>query len=544
MNKQTAPFRIAIFLSMVGSLTGLTLAQEATPRQQTNLLTSYIDGSAIYGSDPVRAAFLRTFSNGSLKTSEGNLMPINEKKSFIAGDVRVNENTGLMAVQTLFLREHNLIASVITQIFPNLDDETIYQWTRHIVGAELQAITYREFLPALLGPRAIRRYSGYKQSVNAGISNEFATAGYRVGHTLINDDIEFLDNDGKPVREEISLKDAFFNTAPLFEVGPDPVLKYLATDNTQEVDNKIVDGLRNFLFGAPGSGGFDLAARNIQRGRDHGIADYNATRQAYGLKKIKRFSQITSNPEVQLKLELLYRSVDNIDLWVGGLAEDHVGNGSVGPTFRAIMAEQFERTRDGDRFWYEKIFFGPALAAIQKTKLSDIIRRNSTITNLQENVFFFHPDVAEAIRDNNFKSLTVERLVLLAAAPLLSLKNFRSQDGSENNLKNPTWGKAGTSFLRIAPAAYLDGISQPSGADRPGAREISNSLSVETEEETLVRNDRFMADWIYVWGQFLDHDLDLTGTGTESFNIPVPAGDPFFDPQNTGNQFINLNRSK
>src|SRR5262249_2781427 len=161
-------------------------------------------------------------------------------------------------------------------------------------------------------------------------------------------------NDANPIRDELALADAFFNPAPLKQTGPDPVLKYLATDNAQEVDTQIVGDLRNFLFGPPGAGGFDLASLNIQRGRDHGLADYNSTRAAYGLPRVTSFTQITSNAALQAKLFSLYGNVDSIDLWVGGLAEDHVSGASVGPTFQRIIADQFQRIRDADRFWYER----------------------------------------------------------------------------------------------------------------------------------------------------------------------------------------------
>src|SRR5437899_3518833 len=168
--------------------------------------------------------------------------------------------------------------------------------TRRICAGERQVITYRQCLRALLGPNALRPYAGYKDAVNSGIATEFSTAAYRIGHTLINGDVEFLDNEGNPIREELDLDDAFFNPDPLKETGPDPILKYLATDNAQTVDTKIVGDLRNFLFGPPGGGGFDLASLNIQRGRDHGLPDYNSTRVAYGLPRVTDFSQITSDP--------------------------------------------------------------------------------------------------------------------------------------------------------------------------------------------------------------------------------------------------------
>jgi peroxidase len=76
-------------------------------------------------------------------------------------------------------------------------------------------------------------------NVNPGIANEFSTAAFRIGHTIINDDVEFLDNDGNALHEEVDLADVFFEPSLIKEQGADPILKYLATDNTQEVDTKL-----------------------------------------------------------------------------------------------------------------------------------------------------------------------------------------------------------------------------------------------------------------------------------------------------------------
>jgi hypothetical protein len=211
---------------------------------------------------------------------------------------------------------------------------------------------------------------------------------------MLGDDVEFLDNNGNAVRDALPLANAFFSPDVVEATGIDPILKYLASDRAQEIDNLVVDGVRNFLFGAPGAGGFDLASLNVQRGRDHGLADYNTTRVAYGLAPVDSFSDITSDPQLQKTLSDLYGTVDNIDLWVGGLAEDHVAGASVGPLFDAIISDQFERLRDGDRFWYQNEFSGPQLDALNHTHLSDIIRRNTTLTNVQDNVFFFNVTIS------------------------------------------------------------------------------------------------------------------------------------------------------
>ena len=370
----------------------------SNPRQQINAITAWLDGSMIYGSDATTAASLRTFQGGRLKTSVGNLLPTDAGGFFQAGDIRVNENPELISLQTLFVREHNRLAGNLARSNPRLTDEQLYLRARSMVIGEIQAITYNQWLPAVLGPGAIARYSGYKAGVNPGISNEFATAGFRFGHSLLGDDIEFLNNQGLPIRAEVSLSESFFNPNLVKETGIDAILKYLASDPSSELDTQVVDSVRNFLFGPPGAGGLDLASLNIQRGRDHGLADYNTTRAAYGLPRVTSFAQISSDPNVQANLAELYGTVDNIDLWVGALAENHVQGGSVGPTLRAIIGDQFTRLRDGDRFWYQKAFAGTTtLPQLESTTLTDIIKRNTTLTNLQSNTFFFKAGISGTV---------------------------------------------------------------------------------------------------------------------------------------------------
>jgi peroxidase len=386
---QVIPFSRSVYDPTTGTST-------ANPRQQTTQITSWIDASMVYGSDKATADSLRTFVGGKLRTGAGNLPPTDATGSYMAGDVRANENIELTSMQTLFIREHNRIASLLARQNPIWTDEQIYQQARAMVGAEIQVITYKEFLPALLGQWAIAPYRGYKANVDPSIANEFSTAAFRL-HTLINDDVEFFGNDGRPVRDEVELKDAFFNPALLQQTGIDNILKYAASTLAQEDDNQIVDGLRNFLFGEPGQGGLDLASLNIQRGRDHGLADYNAVRKAYGLTSVTRFSQISSDPDVQQTLKSLYGSVDNIDLWVGILAEDHAPGASVGTLGKRIIADQFQRLRDGDRFWYQRVFSGKTLADLEQTTLASVIQRNTTISNVQGNVFYMNAEISGSV---------------------------------------------------------------------------------------------------------------------------------------------------
>ncbi len=112
-------------------------------------------------------------------------------------------------------------------------------------------------------------------------------------------------------------------------------------------------------------------------------------RQAYGLPRVTDFTQITSDGSVQAALRATYGNVNNIDAWVGGLAEQHLPGSSLGPLFSRIIANQFSRLRDGDRFWFENVFRGPQLNALEHTTLASIIRANTSLTNLQPDVFLY-----------------------------------------------------------------------------------------------------------------------------------------------------------
>ena len=367
-------------------------------REQVNIDTAYIDASQVYGSDEARAHELRQLDgSGRLKTSAGNLLPYNihgfpnvpttDAIFFLAGDFRSNEQLGLTAMHTLFLREHNFWADVIQAAEPSLDDDGIYFRARAIVGAEIQIITYRDFLPLLLGNNPLAPYRGYRPEVNAGIANEFSGAAFRVGHTLLSPQLLRLDNHNQSIGN-ISLADSFFNPTQISSIGIEPYLRGLAKQRPQEVDAYVVDPVRNFLFGQPGQGGFDLASLNIQRGRDHGLPRYNQVRIDYGLTPYATFAQMNPDPIIQAKLAAAYASPNDIDIWLGALAEKHKPGMMVSETTYAILKDQFERLRDGDRFWYQIYLPRPLVAMLEQQSLGDIIRRNTSISSeLQRNVF-------------------------------------------------------------------------------------------------------------------------------------------------------------
>ncbi|MGI9364998.1 MAG: peroxidase family protein [Rhizobiaceae bacterium] len=387
----TIPFSRSTFDPDSGSDT-------SNPRQQLNDITPFIDASNVYGSDAERAAALRE-DDGRMKVSDDDLLPFNEAglpnadreeaTQFLAGDQRANENVALTSMHTLFVREHNRLVSEFEEANPDWDPETLYQEARRIVEAQIQHITYNEFLPKLLGEDPLEDYDGYKFDLDPQIANVFSTAAYRLGHTMLSSTIHRTDEDGSENSfGDLSLRDAFFQPERLVdEGGIDAILRGVGTTAAQQIDAMIVDDVRNFLFDPPGAGGLDLVSLNIQRGRDHGLPDYNTFREAYGLDRVTNFDEITTNVDLQNKLEALYGDVDNIDVYVGGLSEDPRPGSLLGPLIHAAMVDQFGRLRDADSFWYESRMSEDELSMIKGVTLSDIIERNSGVDTIQDDVF-------------------------------------------------------------------------------------------------------------------------------------------------------------
>lgn len=385
-----------------------------TPRAQENIVTAWIDGSQIYGSDVIRSTWLRQGTEGKLRTSSGNLLPYNtidgEAGSaidptapamatagltdvyFVAGDIRANEQSSLTSLHTLFVREHNRICDEImannSNLDPLLDDQSIYSMARKQVVALLQKITCDDFLPSL--GINLSSYSGYDSTIRPDLINGFSTAAYRLGHTMVTNELLLLDDDGNSVGQgSVSLIQAFFNPGIIAANGIEPILNGLAVQFQEEIDANMVEALRTFLFTSGPGPGLDLAALNIQRGRDHGLADYNAYRTQFTGSPASSFSDVTSDPVLQNTLNTLYDGdINDVDVWVGLLSEDKLPSAEIGATLHNMLSVQFGRLRDGDYYFYLN---DPALAndvsTIQNTSLSDLIKRNTNIVTLQDNVF-------------------------------------------------------------------------------------------------------------------------------------------------------------
>ncbi|XP_023931566.1 peroxidasin-like, partial [Lingula anatina] len=510
---------------------------EFGPQEQLNVITAYLDLSLVYGNTDEDAAKLRDDKDparGKMKMKQHpltrGLKPLLPQaavkacrdtddviKCFMAGDKRLNEHIGLTAFHTLFTREHNRLEEELHKLNPHWGGETLYQEARRINIAQWQYIVYKEYLPVVIGPIMMDRYrlnplkdgyyTGYKENVNAGISNVFATSAFRFGHSTIptkhrrtdvyhniikdhefssvfrrpalvykyeeggidsivsgmldqecentdrfmtkqvtlhmfaenpphgiGTDLAMLNNQrgrdhGIPGYKEnvnAGISNVFATSAFRFghstiptkhrrtdvyhniikdhefssvfrrpalvykyeEGGIDSIVSGMLDQECENTDRFMTKQVTLHMFAEnpPHGIGTDLAMLNNQRGRDHGIPGYNLWRELCGGNRAKTFEDFMSGPrefrinyESVEKLKMLYRHPDDVDSWAGGLVEENLPGATVGPTFACIIAEQFIRSRDGDRFWYENKQAGftlKQLQSIKKTSFSRIITDN------------------------------------------------------------------------------------------------------------------------------------------------------------------------
>jgi len=360
---------IAMSRSGVASGTG-----EDRPREQVNTISSYIDAWAVYGGTGERLDWLRDGSlDGDPTNNDATLLDVDgylptadarpgadapdvdlmgrlfadPTAAVVAGDVRANENIGLTAVQTLFLREHNRIVESLPD---DLDEETKFDIARRVVTAEQQYITYGEFLPAM--GVDLPTYAGYDSNVDPSITNEFATVGYRAHSqihgeyeaeidraTITDEEIDALEAGGvevtlgdDDVEVAVPLSVAFGNPGLLADIGLGNVLAGLASEAAYANDEQIDNQLRSVLFQVPGpevenpldcldgteiagcfSGVNDLGALDVMRGYDHGMATYNDLREAYGLDRIETFVELTGESTEEFPDDPAIDSTDPIN---------------------------------------------------------------------------------------------------------------------------------------------------------------------------------------------------------------------------------------
>ncbi|XP_044256242.1 dual oxidase 2-like [Tribolium madens] len=411
------------------------------PRQQLNEITPYLDGGLFYGITKQWADQLRTYENGTidpdgcLASSHDGLFPAYNtdrlpmanppppiyhsmfikshetakvSRFFKLGNPRGNENSFLLTFGIMWFRWHNYIAKRIRSLKPEWSSEKVFNEARKWVIATQQKIVVYDWLPEWIF-EDLPKYEKYDPGVDPQIDQFFQSAAFRFGHTLVVPGVYLRDyiRDGckhkfdtwghNTVRTcnsfwrpyEPIVKPVSNGSSEIIDI--DRLLMGMAVQLCEEEDHKIVEDLRGNVFGPLEFPRRDLMALNIQRGRDHGIPDYNTVRQAYGLRRntFKDFEHLS----VKLnEFRQLYKnSIEDVDLWVGGILETK--NNRPGELFRVIIKDQFRRIRDGDRFWFENkkngLFTNNEIQRIKKITLYDIIMAVTKMdpNDLPKNVF-------------------------------------------------------------------------------------------------------------------------------------------------------------
>ncbi|KAK7508747.1 hypothetical protein BaRGS_00000313 [Batillaria attramentaria] len=413
-------------------------------REQMNMLTAWIDASHIYGSKMKKADQLRVYRKGLLRVTAENLLPEDRNSTcvkedpgdycFLAGEKRVNEHAALMALHIVFHRFHNRLALKMSQMNPRWTDETIYQEVRRIMGAIMQHLTYHDWLPTVLGPSIMRQYGlnvlgpssfgptywryircevqisrlleqwlygrsfsrtvavtsfvGYK--MNPTITNVFATAAFRFGHTMIPSLFTMGDN-------QVRLFTMF--NRPKFILrdrgkGLKQMCSGIINDPVHHSDRFMSPDLSDRLFEDKNNVSMDLASLNIQRARDHGLPPYNDYRKYCNLPVYETFDEMyESEPERAEIFRRVYDDVKDIDIFAGGLSEKPLSGAVVGPTFACLIAKQFQALKFADRYWYESpdgpgSFKQDQLAEIRKMTLGRIMCMTAEMRNVPVNPLY------------------------------------------------------------------------------------------------------------------------------------------------------------
>nr|CAD7401821.1 unnamed protein product [Timema poppensis] len=377
------------------------------PRQQLNEITPWLDGGLVYGTTKTWADQLRRYKNGTtdpnglLATTPDGLFPeINAAKLPMAnppppfyhadfkdlheihkvsrfnklGNPRGNENAFLLTFGVLWFRWHNHIARYLKD-HTDWSGEKIFNEARKWVIASHQHIVVNEWLPLWLG-KELPPYNGYNPSIDPQIDQFFQSAAFRFGHTLVPPGVYLRDygrngcNVSLPGWNSRAVRtcNIFWRPQDVIlaryngtkeHMDIDRLLMGMALQMSEKEDHTIVEDLRGKVFGPLEFSRRDLMALNIQRGRDHGLPDYNTNVE----KAFKELHDKTKN------------YFDDVDLWVGGILET-VDDGP-GELFTAIIEDQFTRIRDGDRFWYKNrannLFTDKEIERLERLTIYDII---------------------------------------------------------------------------------------------------------------------------------------------------------------------------
>lgn len=356
-----------------------------------NHQTHYLDLSMVYGATQQETLSLRTMQNGLLKTTGKNapfkfvtfsgggwVAPQIMTQTFVVGDVRTNDQTTLQVFTVLFELEHNRRAQILKQKNPTWSDSMLFQETRKRMIALWQKIVYYDWLPRVL-IKPLSPYRGYKPCVDVSLDVFFQSAAFRMAHSQIPMALRSMEAAGDvQLNNNINTPTAFLDGNKM-----ETVLKAMLGVPSEQRNPRYSPLLQFFNPGPMDIGSFD-----IQRGRNAGLKTYNEYRRFYGLEEAKNISTAFFERKSIPMLKEVYHDVNKIEAIIGAQAE--ISDHETGPLFDAEIRNQFQRLRDGDRFYFESMTFGLSNEELKEIKhftFRDMILLNTDIKNLPKNVF-------------------------------------------------------------------------------------------------------------------------------------------------------------
>ncbi len=381
-------------------------------RQQINYATPYLDGSTIYGLDLATAFSLRRLDGtGKMKVSATPYQDINDADLlFKAADPRVNQNPLLTALHILLVREHNYWCDRLKYDMSYLTENELFNMARHFVISEMQAITYREVLPLLLGidtldpstcfthiefnnAHAIKTKNGKKYSHRTSVLNEFAVGASRILHSMVTDHLTLRNPQTGEITQQVNTTDHCNNESLLWTFGIDDILLGASLQPAEKRDISLIDSLRNYHI-CNTSMILDLAAIDITRGRDHSVPSYQDFYRHF--KKISPMSSVycedfAYSSEICNAIEGIYgSSTAPIDLFLGLLIEKRYGRSTLGIVGTNLFKFQFSHIKHNDHYFYlwDRVIDG-YVVEVHNIRLSKIILRNTNINSdiMDPNVF-------------------------------------------------------------------------------------------------------------------------------------------------------------
>ncbi|XP_047622415.1 dual oxidase 1 isoform X2 [Phacochoerus africanus] len=401
----------------------------SNPRDLTNEVTGWLDGSAIYGSSHSWSDELRSFSGGQLASGPDPAFPRQAQDPlfmwtppdpatgqrgpqglYAFGAEQGNREPFLQALGLLWFRYHNLCAQKLAREHPLWGDEELFQHARKRVIATYQSITMYEWLPSFLR-KMPQEYAGYRPFLDPSISPEFLAASEQFFSTMVPPGVYMRNaschfqgviNRNSSVSRALRVCNSYWSREhPNLQRAEDvdALLLGMASQIAEREDHMVVEDVQDFWPGPLKFSRTDHLASCLQRGRDLGLPSYTKARARLGLPPVTRWQDI--NPALSrsdgIVLEataaLYNQDLSRLELLSGGLLESY---GDPGPLFSTIVLDQFVRLRDGDRYWFENtkngLFSEKEIAEIRNTSLRDVLIAvtNMTPGALQPNVFFWH----------------------------------------------------------------------------------------------------------------------------------------------------------